>query len=1091
MSQNVNLSISGINTSSSDFNGLPPGCLDVADNVEIRYKNVAEPRRGFEELASSDVAGLHFIKLTNFYISGTDRTIGLTSDNTLVYYTGANPWPAVPGSVSSNILPPNAMNGKCKFLHAGSNLYLTAKDGIRSLSSGSTASMIYAGVPVGLNLDAETNGASSGFFSTHVALTTTATLNSGNNVLTRINDTTGLVVGQYVSTDPVAASLVVQDLTYTAVTAGTGGNAITIAYTTGGTAGSEVVSVVSNAISVQIQSGTSTATQIRTALLASAPAIALVGVVVSGTGSNTQTAPTGPTHLAGGLASAVPAGTTVVSIALDTVILVTTGDASVGSPDISSAASTTGLAIGQKVTGSGIPADTYITELPGGSVITLNNNAFSDTTGATYTFTVDTVTISANALASEANIGIEFYTGAQVGYRMVFGRIETDINGTETTRLGAPSSIAIATNTSSSSTNVTVTGTVPKNSSTDLTFVQLYRSPQTATSTITPLDQYNLVYERALVAGDFTARVITITDSVPDSLVGIPLYCGSNQEGILQANTPPPMAWDVAKFRDFLLYGNITQPTSVKVTIISVGSPSGIQTGDTITISGSFVGTSFSEVYTAASSEVQASRQFKVYSGGTPSQNIADTANSLIRVINYDNALPVHAILLSSSTDLPGQILFQADHPNLDTFTITASAHATAYDPTLTNLDSSINTVNNAVCVSKSGELEAVPTTNLLAVGDSSSSVLRIIALRDYVFVIKTDGIYKIQGTSPDSLVVNPFDLTTKIIGAETAVSLNAGMWMLSNQGIVSVNDGGVEIKSLPIDNDINTLIDNYLDNLTDVSFAVGYESDRKYILFAPSSNNAYSQVQYNFNYTTNSITTWSRNFYTSFIHTIQNKLYVSRADTDNKGVSKERKAGTYIDFVDEGVANTITSVSGSTIGLNSTDGVEAGDILYQSSTLFSPILSVNLIANTIVVQYALSFTVGACEIQSAYLCNIQWKQVFADNPSYVRQYSEGLILFKNTRFNEATLRFFTDFSLNQSDVTVTGTGDALWGLFAWGEEPWGGNLLPSNIRFYVPQEKQLGSYLIPALRIKQGQSDFKTQGLSIAYHPVSFEVGL
>lgn len=53
--------------------------------------------------------------------------------------------------------------------------------------------------------------------------------------------------------DSVKASVVIQDLTYTADAKGSGGNAITVAYTTGGSAGAEVVSVVGNAISVAIQ----------------------------------------------------------------------------------------------------------------------------------------------------------------------------------------------------------------------------------------------------------------------------------------------------------------------------------------------------------------------------------------------------------------------------------------------------------------------------------------------------------------------------------------------------------------------------------------------------------------------------------------------------------------------------------------------------------------------------------------------------------------------------------------------------------------------------------------------------------------------
>lgn len=87
-------------------------------------------------------------------------------------------------------------------------------------------------------------------------------------------------------------------LSYTAVAFGTSGNLISIAYTAGGTAGSEVVTVTGNAISVQIQTGVSTITQVRTAINASTPAAALV--VAAGT-SASAVSTTAATFLTGGI----------------------------------------------------------------------------------------------------------------------------------------------------------------------------------------------------------------------------------------------------------------------------------------------------------------------------------------------------------------------------------------------------------------------------------------------------------------------------------------------------------------------------------------------------------------------------------------------------------------------------------------------------------------------------------------------------------------------------------------------------------------------------------------------------------------------
>jgi len=79
------------------------------------------------------------------------------------------------------------------------------------------------------------------------------------------------------------ATLVANGITYTADIMGSAGNSITIALVAGGTAGSEVVTVSGNAISVQIESAVSTRTQVKTALDNSSAAAALISVsVVSG-----------------------------------------------------------------------------------------------------------------------------------------------------------------------------------------------------------------------------------------------------------------------------------------------------------------------------------------------------------------------------------------------------------------------------------------------------------------------------------------------------------------------------------------------------------------------------------------------------------------------------------------------------------------------------------------------------------------------------------------------------------------------------------------------------------------------------------------
>lgn len=93
---------------------------------------------------------------------------------------------------------------------------------------------------------------------------------------------------------PAQASLVKADLTFTAVAESSDGNDISIEFLDTGTAGAEVVTVTGTGtdkkISVSMEDGVSTGTQMKAALDASAAAVALITTTISGTAGNAQAA---------------------------------------------------------------------------------------------------------------------------------------------------------------------------------------------------------------------------------------------------------------------------------------------------------------------------------------------------------------------------------------------------------------------------------------------------------------------------------------------------------------------------------------------------------------------------------------------------------------------------------------------------------------------------------------------------------------------------------------------------------------------------------------------------------------------------------
>jgi hypothetical protein len=822
-----------------------------------------------------------------------------------------------------------------------------------------------------------------------------------------------------------------------------------------------------------------------------------VTVTVTGVGATIQAA-AAATPLAGGADGPIPLGTTILSIQESAPLIIQTGNSTAGSSTLSNLASNAGIAAGVLVTGDGIPDNTVVVSISGAGPysVVLSANAYKTTTGVTLTFSSSpSITLSANATGS-VTAAITFYQGTQVGYRFLFiGRDQL----TNQLSYGAPTGMAVAVSTSPSTVAVEVITHLPDNLTMgpEVTlFGQLYRSPQTEAASLTPLDQMQLVYEAPITAADITAGFITILDQTPDSLKGLPLYTGSDREGILQANDPPPFCKDACVYRDMTLYANCTTKPSLKLTLLGVSLPggSGLQAGDVITLTpsgGSAVN------FTAVAGTPVNPGEFQIVTSGTPAQNITDTTANLMSAINFAPDLlpsvsPVYAYLVSGASDLPGQILLTGK-AEFTTVSVSASAHGdTAWSPSIAPADAAELTTEslpNTILVSKTGQGVAVPAANALLIGDASSPIVRVLALREYALVMKTDGVYRITGLTPSTLSASLFDNTTRIVGPETAVVLSNAVWMLSNQGVVSVADTGVQIRSIPIEDVIDRLTGPILETTRAVAFAVGYETEKKYVLSVPANDgDDFCPGQLVFNYITNTWVAWDRDVAAMHVAQADDRIYLGNALTST--VSRERHSGDFSDFCEEDLTRTITAIVADVMTLDDVSGIQEGDVLQQGAQTRATIVAVSMVNSTVTVVDDSGVTTGAVTVKTSIDCRVQWKPVVnGENPVFARQYSEGALLFRSTRFNVGTISFFTDADNVIESVPIEGQSSGDWGFFEWGAVPWGGELRPQAVRFYVPQAKQYASQLVPILEIQNALSTWTCQGISISAASISQEV--
>jgi hypothetical protein len=619
---------------------------------------------------------------------------------------------------------------------------------------------------------------------------------------------------------------------------------------------------------------------------------------------------------------------------------------------------------------------------------------------------------------------------------------------------------------STTSTTVNITFTVPSDATTNHLF-QIYRTALVTGSgtdqlaDLSPGDECQLIYEANPTSGEIAAKSITVNDITPESFRGANLYTNPNSgEGIAQANEVPPLAKDIATFKNSTFYANTQTKHRKQISLLSATGLSGktfnirqsgvtttytftdqvaqevtvtcvagnlyatpgvgeyfdifsadnanqyrvwfnVSSGNTAPAGGSgitllevgitagmtnaqvaaavqaklnpltaFIATVATNVVTvvnedvgmanaptehvadagftvavsvAGSGEDAATRKIGISNAATPAQSVDETARSLVRVVNKQISEVVNAFYLSGPADVPGAILFEDRTLGTTAFDLsvgdTSGSISTKFDPDLPTLSGgpAVNSDNevkpNRIYYSKSYEPEAVPLVNFIDVGAKDQRILRVVPLRDSLFILKSDGIYRLSGETTANFQVSLFDSSTLLVAPDTATVLNNQIYMVSTQGIATVSDTGVSVISRPIENLILPLTQYAA--FTTASFAIGYESDRSYLLWTlTNSSDTVSTQCFRYNTFTSTWTTWDIAKTCAVVNPLIDKLFLGAADTNF--IEIERKEFSRLDHADRETSRTIPSngVDTDILSLGALFGIEAGDVLVQTQYL-------------------------------------------------------------------------------------------------------------------------------------------------------------
>ena len=376
----------------------------------------------------------------------------------------------------------------------------------------------------------------------------------------------------------------------------------------------------------------------------------------------------------------------------------------------------------------------------------------------------------------------------------------------------------------------------------------------------------------------------------------------------------------------------------------------------------------------------------------TVSQSIYFTASYLIKAINRNPNSIVYAQYTSEVTAPPGSVALLAKNLEQDAFSLTASSVAagSTFEPQFptsgTSVQSEADIGTNRIYIGKLNEPEAVPLFNIRDVGSKASPILRVAALRDSVIILKDDGIYRLNGDTVNNFTVTALDNTVFVKATDSVVVLNNSVYCLSNQGVVQITDSAVRIVSRIIEPLLTAILGQ---DLEDNTSAVGYESERIYLLSVkrPNTLSSVADVTYCYNYLTESWTSWqggNKVFFNALLRPSDDKLYSIPTIAQNR-IIKERKQQDLVDYSGQEfcapVVKALVSSATTTIGSDSVScqtptahGLSNGQLVTisrPSSTLTASFAGgavdlVGLRTVTVISDNALSFSASSNSLAGA-----------------------------------------------------------------------------------------------------------------------------
>lgn len=408
---------------------------------------------------------------------------------------------------------------------------------------------------------------------------------------------------------------------------------------------------------------------------------------------------------------------------------------------------------------------------------------------------------------------------------------------------------------------------------------------------------------------------------------------------------------------------------------------------------------------------------------------------------------------------------------DVDSLTVkTSNANAISSRIDSTTGETVSSAPNGVVAWSKPGEPEHVPPGYQKRIATSAVERFATTSNALFAFTLR-DGVYRFSGYSPDSLQVDDFDRTMRLVHANAVCECAGRVAAWTNKGLMLISDAGAVDIGKPIANLLEDAAPDVSDHETGLGVFLTWWADRSMLLLGvPNSTTTAAEYIYAWHERSNTWTRWSSSKLITCAASFEDTLYLGTAAA-SAGADTEILASVP-DSYDVSTAVTVSAVSGRTVTISAGSGwtPAVGDILRQSSEDYAVTA---ITSATVFTVHTTGVTAAAATALTRATMQVEWTVRDGENPG-------GQKLFREATFvlGSASGLVSADSSYT-SDRSQTASTTAAAQTYTTSD-------VPTTIRTRIPRESRRCGRLEHSLTLKGAKPAWQLHGASYVFEPTS-----